>query len=110
MSGKSHVLPNRRVPGGMLTQAEEGMKLFEAQQGTAAEARYTLKRIWGEFVQNGGGPPKHGDEYESNMFFLVVATQCFFMFTPIWRNKKLFNGVETTNYIVVLCEELYTSS
>ena len=25
------------LAGGMLTQAEEGMKLFEAQQGTAAE-------------------------------------------------------------------------
>ena len=60
-SGSPKKCRTNRVPGGMLTQAEEGMKLFEAQQGTAAEARYALKRIWGEFVQNGGGPPKDGE-------------------------------------------------
>jgi hypothetical protein len=30
-------LDGKNVAGGMMTQAEEGMKLFEAQQGTAAE-------------------------------------------------------------------------
>ena len=32
------VAPVDNGQGGMLTQAEEGMKLFEAQQGAAAEA------------------------------------------------------------------------
>ena len=44
--------------GGMLTQAEEGMKLFEAQQGTAAEAPGGDVESWG-CDRNG---EKDGDE------------------------------------------------
>lgn len=38
MAALPSMLPSHsQNAGGMLTQAEEGMKLFEAQQGTAAE-------------------------------------------------------------------------
>lgn len=51
MAALPSMLPSHsQNAGGMLTQAEEGMKLFEAQQGTAAEVGIPLGNLRGDWL------------------------------------------------------------
>ena len=55
---------NHNLAGGMMTQAEEGMKLFEAQQGAAAELDKARDRAqsWRKRAWQVGKPWENGDE------------------------------------------------
>lgn len=83
----------------MLTQAEEGMKLFEAQQGTAAEA-FGIEAFW---VINPRRPKRWIDEDEE----YVTTGGGFkdFLFSHLF-GEMIFFQRGGNHQLVVLCDEL----